>query len=209
MPSDDPVIQGYINAANAAETSGDANARASAATAALTAMAEAQRSIPSATPATAVEAGKRLEHLGKDAAWRDRYLAGDVSAKHEFELLNSQIRAADPVELAIGGVTPPAGLDENSGSIVGEHDLPAAVNHLRDRGYTDMHIREIMTGKLLADDGRELSDAQIVERVTNAERQLERLSKDAEFRRKYLSGDKDAASIMSAITATIAAGNLQ
>jgi hypothetical protein len=206
MSSNDPVVQGHINAANSAEVSGDANARAANATAALTAMADALRTVPSATPKDAVEAGQRLEHLGKDAAWRDRYFNGDVSARREAELLNSQIREADPVELAIGGVVPPDSFDGNSGAVVSEHDLPAAVNHLRDRGYTDMHVREILTGELLADDGSKLSEGQIAERVANAERSLERLSRDAVFRKAYLSGDRDAAAMMGAITATIAAG---
>jgi hypothetical protein len=69
-----------------------------------------------------------------------------------------------------------------------------------------MHVREILTGELLADDGSKLSEAQIAERVANAERLQERLGRDAEWRRKYLSGDRDAAALMGAISATIAAG---
>jgi hypothetical protein len=84
--------------------------------------------------------------------------------------------------------------------------MPAAVNHLRDRGYSDLHIKEIMTGRLLADNGEPLTEAQIAERVVNAERMRERLGRDPEWRRRYLSGDRDAADQMKVITATIAAG---
>jgi hypothetical protein len=63
-----------------------------------------------------------------------------------------------------------------------------------------------MTGDLLADDGSKLSESQIAERVVNAERALERLARDTEFRRRYLGGDRDAAALMGAVTATIAAG---
>jgi hypothetical protein len=206
MPSDDPVVQANITAANVAEAGQNHSARAAAATAALDAWKTSMQTVPSATPANAVEAGQRLEHLNRDPAFRNKFMAGDTAARLEFDLLNAQVAAGDPTELALAGVAPAGSVDQNSGSIVGERDLPAAVNHLRDRGYSDLHIREIMTGRLLADNGEPMTEAQIAERVTNGERMLERLSRDSEWRRKYLSGDRDAAALLGAVTATIAAG---
>jgi hypothetical protein len=199
-------VSSAIARANQAEASGLHSDRAAAATAALTAWADARRTIPSATPKDAVEAGQRLQHLEKDPAWRNSFAAGDSATVKEFHALTDQIASGDAVSLALAGVSPAASVDQNSGSLVGERDLPAAVNHLRDRGYTDMHVREILTGELLADDGSKLSEAQIAERVANAERLQERLGRDAEWRRKYLSGDRDAAAVLGAVTATIAAG---
>jgi hypothetical protein len=206
MSSDDPVVQGHINAANAAEVSGDHNARSTAATAALDAWKASMAPTPSATPSNAVEAGQLLEHLTKSADFRNDVMAGKATTVKLFRDLNEQVAAGDPTELALAGVSPAASVDENSGSIISEHDLPAAVGHLRDHGYGDGHIREIMTGKLLGDNGQPLTEAEISARVSNGERMMERLSRDAEWRRKYLSGDRDAAALMGAVTATLAVG---
>jgi hypothetical protein len=211
MPDDTPIsgnaeVMASIAQANQAEVSGDHNARAAAATRALEQWAEARRQIPSDNPKNAIEAGQLLESLTKIADFRNDVEAGKTTAVKLFRDLNKQVAAGDPVELALAGVSPAASVDQNSGSIVGERDLPAAVNHLRVRGYTDGHIREILSGKLLADDGSELSEVQIAERVTNGERMLERLSRDSEWRRRYLSGDRDAAALLGAVTATLAVG---
>jgi hypothetical protein len=206
MPGDDPIVQSHIAQANAAEVSGDANARAQAATAALSAWKASMQTPPPSQPQNAIEAGQRLGALLKDASFRNAVMAGDSAVSKEFHALNEQVAAGDPTELALAGVAPASSVDENSGSIIGEHDLPAAVNHLRDRGYTDSQVREIMTGALLADDGSKLNEAQIAERVANAERMQERLGRDPEWRRRYLSGDRDAADLMRAVSATIAVG---
>jgi hypothetical protein len=206
MSSDDPTVQAHIAAANTAEASGNHTARAASATAALQAWKASMTPTPPAQPQNSVEAGQRLDFLTKDASFRNAVMAGDSAVKREFDALTAQVAAGDPAELAIQGVRPAASVDENSGSIVSEHDLPAGVNHLREVGYTDMHVHEILTGRLLGDNGEPLTEAQIAERVVAAERMQERLGRDAEWRRKYLSGDRDAAALMGAITATLAAG---
>jgi hypothetical protein len=195
-----------IAKANQSEASGLHSDRAAAATAALTAWAEARRTIPPQNPQGALEAGQRLAHLEKDPAWRNSFAAGDSATVKEFHALTDQIASGDAVSLALAGVSPAASVDQNSGSIIGERDLPAAVNHLRDRGYTNGHIREILTGKLLADDGSELNEAQINERVKNGERAFERLSRDPTWRKAYLAGEREAADLLRAITATFAVG---
>jgi hypothetical protein len=191
-----PEVMASISAANQAEAAGNADARVAAATRALTAWADARRTIPPENPAGAIEAGQRLEHLSKDAAWRNKFMAGDTAARREFDLLNAQVATGDPTELAIAGVKPAASVDKNSGALPDARDLPVGVQHLRERGYPDHQIREILSGTLLADDGKPLSEGEVQAKVTAAEAWLERASRDAEFRRKYLSGDRDAAGVM-------------
>jgi hypothetical protein len=123
MPSDDPIVQSHITAANAAEAGQNHDARAAAATAALDAWKASMQTVPSATPKDAVEAGQRLDFLTKNKSFQDRFMAGETSARREFELLSSQVATADPVSLAIGGVTPPDGLDENNGTVAGGREL--------------------------------------------------------------------------------------
>jgi hypothetical protein len=206
MPSDDPTVQSHITAANAAEAGQNHDARAAAATAALAAWKAGMQKTPPEHPQNAIEAGQRLDFLNKDPAFRNEVMAGDSKASKEFHDLNAKVASGDPTELALSGVTPAASVDQNSGSIVGERDLPAAVNHLRDRGYSDGHIREIMSGTLLGDNGQPLTEAEVAQRVVNAECMQERLGRDPEWRRKYLSGDRDAADLMRAVSATLAVG---
>jgi hypothetical protein len=206
MPSDDAVVQANITAANAAEVSGDHSGRAAAATAALAAWKASMAPTIPATPKDAIEAAQRRDHLMSQADFRNAVMAGDSKASKEFHDLNSAVAAGDPTDLALAGVTPASSLDQNSGSIVGERDLPAAVNHLRDRGYSDGHIREIMSGTLLGDNGLPLTEAEVAQRVANAERMQERLGRDPTWRKAYLSGDRDAADQMRAVSATLAVG---
>jgi hypothetical protein len=128
------AVADSIAKANQAEASGLHSDRAAAATAALTAWAEARRTIPSDQPQNAVEAGQLLESLTKIADFRNDVTAGKTTAVKLFHDLNAQVAAGDPTELALAGVAPAGSVDQNSGSIIGERDMPAAVNHLRDRG---------------------------------------------------------------------------
>jgi hypothetical protein len=123
--SDDSIVQSHIAAADAAEAAGLHSDRAAHATAALAAMKAARSPAPPATPQNAIEAGQRLDFLTKDAAFRNAVAAGDTAARREFDALNAQVASGDSVELAIRGVRPAASVDENSGSVIAEHDMPA------------------------------------------------------------------------------------
>jgi hypothetical protein len=134
-------VMASIATANAAETAGNHDARAAAATRALQQMADARRTIPSETPKNAVEAGQRLDHLNRDPAFRSRFLNGEVSARREFELLTTAIAAADPTELAIAGVEPPGSVDMNAGGLPDSKTQVQGAAHLRELGLSDSNIR--------------------------------------------------------------------
>jgi hypothetical protein len=206
MSSDDPIVQGHINAANAAEVSGDHNARATAATAALTAWKDAMRTVPPANPATPVEAGQRLDHLSKDAAWRNKFTAGDTAAVKEFNALNEQVASGDAVSLAIAGVAPPDSVDFNSGALPGPREQVQGVEHLRELGFSDANVEEIYRGELRYDDGGKLDEPATAMRVAAAEQWINRATKDADFRRRLVAGDQDAAAQFHRANAIIAAG---
>src|SRR5258707_12592138 len=139
---DNPDVQAHMAAADRAEQTGDNTGRAAAASAALDAMKAALHPVPSATPANAVEASQRLDHLNKSAEWRAKFFAGDTATVNEFNALNAKIAAADPVELAIAGVVPPAEVDENAGAVAGGRELVEGAKHLREFGFTDGNIGE-------------------------------------------------------------------
>jgi hypothetical protein len=201
-----PEISALINTANDRGAAGDAAGRSAAATAALTAWADRMRTTPPANPTTPVESGQRLEALSKDATWRDKFFSGDVATRREFELLTTTVATADPVSLAIGGVTPPDGLDENAGALPGPREQVAGVQHLRELGFTNANVEEIYRGELRHDDGGKLDEAATAMRVAEAEQWINRATKDAEFRKRLLSGDQEAAAQLHRASAIIAAG---
>jgi hypothetical protein len=144
--------------------------------------------------------------LNKSAEWRAKYFAGDTATVNEFNALNAKIAAADPVELAIAGVVPPAEVDENSGAVAGGRELVEGAKHLRESGFSDGNIGEIYRGQLVTDDGRRLSAEETAARVAEAERFTRDATKDPDFRRKFLSGDQASRQLMDRASAIIAAG---
>jgi len=203
IPAD---VQAFIDTANCAEATQDHGARASAADAALKAWASAYHQVPGADPKDAVQAGQRLEHLQKDAAWRDRYFRGDGATVQEFDRLNEQIAAADAVELAINGVTPPSSVDENSGALPDGTTLRDGAAHLAET-YGATGVKEILRGELVTDDGKTpLSLPEAARRIGVAERFLDRINRDADFRKQLLSGSQEHREMLERATATIVAG---
>jgi hypothetical protein len=207
MPDEIPVdVQASIAAADHAQLVGDHAGRRAAASAALKSWAASMNPVPSAEPKDAIGAAQRLEYLQKDAGWRDRYFRGEVQARQEFDALTQQVSGADDVELALAGHAVPGSLDENSGAVISEHDLPAAVHHLRDAGMAEHHIEEVARGTLLGDDFKPLAADEIDKRVINAERVLTLMGRDPELRRRVLSGDAAALEVLQRASATIALG---
>jgi hypothetical protein len=204
IPADvQATVDASISAANLAESQGDHAGRAAAATAALNAWSAALR--PPAEPPDAVGAAARLDHLNKDRAWRDRYFAGDTAAVKEFDDLNEKIAAADPVALAVAGVAPPDGVDENAGAVAGGREMVAAATHLRDLGLSDGDIGELFHGQL-ADDGKPLTAEEMAAGAKGAEHIVQRASKDPELRRRILAGDSALLNELTMLSAVIAAG---
>jgi hypothetical protein len=213
MPDDvsisqtNPQVAESIAKANQAEGSGLHSDRAAHATAALSAWADARRSVPSATPKDAVEAGQRLEYLTtKDRNFQERYTAGETSARREFELLTTAIAGADSVSLALGGVVPADSVDMNSGALPGPREQVAGVQHLREVGFSDAAIEQVYRGDPRFDDGSRPDGATLAAKVSEAENWMARAMKDGDFRKRLLSGDQDAAAQFHRANALIAVG---
>jgi hypothetical protein len=186
-----PDVQAHMTAADAAQATGDHAGRAAAATAALSAWSSALRPVPSAEPRTAAEASARLEHLNKSPEWRAKYFGGDTATVAEFNRLNEMVSSADPVELALAGVAPVDGIDENSGAVPSGRDVVAGVAHMREQGFNDSEIKEILTGRLV-DKGTPLTKDEIAAGAQGAQRWLANATRDATFRKALLDGDQDA-----------------
>jgi hypothetical protein len=206
MSDIDPAVQVHIDAANLAESQGNHQARSASASAALAAMAAAFHPVPGPEPRGAIQAAARLEHIQKSPEWRDKFFAGDVSTRAEFDRLNQMVAAAPPHDLALFGIEPPSSVDENAGQIVSEHDLPAGAAYLIDR-YGDIGAKEILRGELVGDDGKVLPIDEVIRRVDRAERLLAHIHRDPEYRRQLLSGSQDHRGEFERITATIVLGN--
>jgi hypothetical protein len=192
-PATQATIDASIAAANAAEAAGNHAGRAAAATAALDAWTRAAHPAPSAEPKHAVEAGKLLDHLNQhSAAWRNDLEAGKVEVVKEFGRLSEMVAAADPTELAISGVKPPASIDQNFGAVAGPAELVAGAQHLRELGFNNDNVREIYNGQLVGDDGKPLDPLEMEIRAARAETMLEQKMRDPEFRRKILAGEQGA-----------------
>jgi hypothetical protein len=203
-------IQNEMAAADAAQTVGNHSGRAEHATNALKMLQSeydaVHRPVPSAEPKTAVEAAARLAHLGQDQDFMRRFNAGDKAARQEFETLSEMQSRADPVEMALAGVAPPDGVDENMGATATGRDVVAGVKHLKDAGFADLNIRELLEGRLRTGDGKPLTVEEQASRVADAERALARAQRNPEFGKKLFGGDEEARATFDWLTAIIAAG---
>jgi hypothetical protein len=147
-----------------------------------------------------------LEHLQKDAGFRNKVLTGDAAANAEFNKLNEMRASANATELAIAGYEPPSSVDENSGAVAEGATLVAGAAHLTEN-YGDIGVREILNGVLVADDGKTpLSIEEAAKRVGRAENYLTQINRSAEFRRQLLSGNQEHRNMLDRLTATIVAG---
>ena len=105
----------------------------------------------------------------------------------------------------MAGITPPSSVDENNGAIVSEYDLPAAAAHLTET-FGSVGAKEILRGELVDDSGKVLPIGEVAARVDKAHRLLERITRDEEYRRQYLSGSRQHREEVERISATIAIG---
>jgi hypothetical protein len=198
-------VAALINTADVAEQGGNAPARIEAATAAMAAMKAAMTPTPPATPSNAIEAGQRRDHLMGRADFRNAVMAGDRAALKEFNELNEKIVAADPISLAIGGVVPVDGVDENGGAVAGGRELVEGAAHLRDLGLPDVSIDVVLRGGLIKDNGTAFTAEETATRVAEVERGKASLMRDPTWRRAYLDGERAAAEEMLRINAILVA----
>jgi hypothetical protein len=116
-----------------------------------------------------------------DPGFREKYLAGDASARAEIKSLIEGKTAADAVaakvDAALAG-SPPSGFYVNSPDGVSPADLGSAVNGFRGIGVSDGALRECFTGNPT---DRETYDAVMAYRQSMLE--------DPEWKARWLKGD--------------------
>jgi hypothetical protein len=140
---------------------------------------------PELTPS---EAATKLETLGADEAWRVRFLAGDGPAVQEFHQLMSAKHKADRIESVMNGTASAQPLETVMPGEISTHNLMLSVADLRSIGLRDVPLRDFLEGKPITKADRAL--------VEDHER---RMLGSAEWRAKYLSGDAEARTNLTAI----------
>jgi hypothetical protein len=155
------------------------------------ALAEISRTLrgesPAAGPNDAVAARARLDHLTADAAWRERFMQGDVATRREWQTLTEQIAAGDPVDAVMAGVVPDnTQIDLSSGNAASYSDMAKAVPELRSIGLGDDVIRQVLTDQ-------PVSRAE----YSQVKNWHDRVLKDRAFTERYLSGDPEAMRLMT------------
>jgi hypothetical protein len=192
---DNPDVAASIAAANEAEGKGLHSDRAAHATAALAAWTAAVHPKPGPEPKGALAASERLAFVQKDPAWRDRFFAGDVATRQEFDRLNEAIAAAPAHDLAILGVVPPAELDLNAGAVAGGPEMVGAAADLRDAGISTGEMQHFLN------DGKYSQAEHTLAQRTQAE-----AMSDPKFLTAWRAGHPGAKRIMAAVGMVLAAG---
>jgi hypothetical protein len=143
---------------------------------------EFHRVEPSTAATDARAAQAALNGLASNAEFANKLLAGDVAAVAEFHRLSGLAAQADATADAIAGIDTPTPTIE----IVVGNELPAAatraaVDQLRDAGFSPKAIEEMFNGKKASRADHEMAKAF----------QKSRMS-DADWTRRLLSGDYTA-----------------
>jgi hypothetical protein len=134
---------------------------------------------PSATPQTSSEARVRLQQLTADSAWAEKLEAGDVDTRKEFTKL-TELAAKDQLADAIIG---PASEQPLADVTIGGNELTArntfsAAEGLREAGFNDTMVLEVITGKTFTAD-----------EVAIATDRKSRAMRDPVWQELFLSGD--------------------
>jgi hypothetical protein len=135
---------------------------------------------PAATSVNAVEAHTRLEAFRNDPAKGAKLFAGDAATVAEFNKLTEAVASASPTDLAIAGILPPNHVDAESAMPL--RDQIAAVDDLRQSGFLDDEIRDVMDNKPISK----------LEHLLTQERWRERMG-DKEWRTRL--ADRDYATV--------------
>jgi hypothetical protein len=161
------------------------------ATQALADMSAAYRPAPSATPTDAAGARARLAELAANPKWTSDYLNGNTAARQEFEAVTKLIATGSDVDMAIAGLLPEAHVDFGPGAPL--RDQAAAVPFLRHLGIGDEAIKQ-----LLSDQPVSRREYQLAEQWRNSH------MKNAEWTKRWLAGDHDAAREMTLCSIVLA-----
>ncbi|MDI1343333.1 MAG: hypothetical protein PSV22_04415 [Pseudolabrys sp.] len=139
---------------------------------------------PAAEITTPQDAAARLETLGGDKQWRDKFFAGDAAARQEFEALTTLKAGPDVrIDAALAGAVNGGGqieiLDEDNPFTTSQ--LASVVANFREDNLSDATIKQVIKGEAVSADEHRL-----------AKETLSRLVGDREWAKKLLSGDVGA-----------------
>jgi hypothetical protein len=142
-------------------------------------------------PATAAEAGARITELQSNKEWSEKFLAGDSTAKTEFDALSQRVvQGDDPVAQAMSGALP-----EMSDADL--HFAKNTANALREVGIPENAVKEALSGS-------QPTQAEF-DAVKNWR---DRAMRDEAFVKRYLTGDADARTQMT-LAAIVLSGEIK
>jgi hypothetical protein len=151
---------------------------------------------PSATPATAVEAGARLDVLAKDPNFLNRLMAGNMETKAEFERLHELIVKGDRVGDVLAGLGSPPEFETTMAGELSTRNTIAAVEALREIGLREDQIRDTLTD----------TSNYSAEDVATALRAKSEMMGSEEFRARFLRADSEAVRMMATANHIIVQG---
>jgi hypothetical protein len=157
------------------------------------AAAELVPAAPAGVPSTPGEAAARLRQIEADPKWRDGFLSGNPQIREEFETLTQLAATGDQAQSVevVDSVTDPQALSRAAyaGLIDGlrEGGLPASA---------EQYLREL-------DDGRR-TDRPTAGEGLACRQALDRLTANADFCRRLMSGDIGARNLFNTLNRVIA-----
>jgi hypothetical protein len=99
-------------------------------------------------PDDARGAAARLAGLGSNAAWQEKFFAGDIEARAEFQRLTELAAGADAAADALAGTAPatPPMFEMTYGDQLPSSAISSAVTSLREIGFSDGTIADVFAG---------------------------------------------------------------
>ena len=149
---------------------------------------------PAGTPSTPAEAVARLRQIEADPKWREGFLNGSPQHRAEFEALTTLVATGDQDDQSVetvDGVTDPQALSRAA--------YTGLVDGLREGGLPQSAEQYM----------RALDFGQRVDRPTAGEglacrQALDRLTADADWRQRFMSGDVKARNLFNTLNRIVA-----
>jgi hypothetical protein len=136
-----------------------------------------------APPVNAVEAHTKLEAFRNDPAKGAKLMAGDSATMAEFNELTSAVAASSTTELAMAGLLPINHVDVESAMPL--QDQITAVDDLRQSGFLDDEIRDVLDNKPISKLEHLLTQERWRERMGDKEWRAELADKDYATTREW------------------------
>jgi hypothetical protein len=138
---------------------------------------------PVAPPVNAVEAHTKLEAFRNDPATGAKLMAGDAATVALFNELTSAVAASSTTELAMAGLLPINHVDVESAMPL--QDQITAVDDLRQSGFLDDEIRDVLDNKPISKLEHLLTQERWRERMGDKEWRAELADKDYATTREW------------------------